>query len=453
MLYLRKPLIFVWSVLELGKPKNRFRHWFQAAWFALTNGYAKGFLDGKIYTGDTKSFCVPGLNCYSCPGALGSCPIGSLQAVLGSKDFKISCYVFGLLMAFGAFFGRLICGWLCPFGLVQDLLYKIPLFQKIKKLPGDRFLKWIKYVMLAVFVILLPSLIVDVTGTGKPWFCEYICPSGTLLGGIPLVIMNQGLQQAAGYRFAWKVFLLLVILVLSVKSYRPFCRYLCPLGAFYGLLNPVSFYRFKINEDTCVKCGVCQKTCKMDIKVWENPNSMDCIRCGDCKAACPKKAITSTWEEAEAKMILPTPTQKIERKAGGMTALGVIVIVCSCLITLYSYFMFSNCILGVILEPSTRAYIEIIVWLIMTSAGVISFISGVLTIVFSKDASKQKTQEHLWYIVLAVGLFSTLVYLFFTQWGLSIFILIYFILLLILMLPWKIGLILAKRNLSQSIKE
>jgi len=225
------------------------------------------------------------------------------------------------------------------------------------------------------------------------------------------------------------------------------------LGAFYGLLNPVSFYRFKINEDTCVKCGVCQKTCKMDIKVWENPNSMDCIRCGDCKAACPKKAITSTWEEAEAKMILPTPTQKIERKAGGMTALGVIVIVCSCLITLYSYFMFSNCILGVILEPSTRAYIEIIVWLIMTSAGVISFISGVLTIVFSKDASKQKTQEHLWYIVLAVGLFSTLVYLFFTQWGLSIFILIYFILLLILMLPWKIGLILAKRNLSQSIKE
>ena len=60
-------------------------------------------------------------------------PIGSLQAVLGSRDYKFSFYVVGFLLFFGSIFGRFVCGWLCPFGLVQDLLYKIPLFKKRKK--------------------------------------------------------------------------------------------------------------------------------------------------------------------------------------------------------------------------------------------------------------------------------------------------------------------------------
>ena len=78
----------------MAKKQKNIRLWFQAAWFAVTNGYAKGFLEGKIYKGQIKYVCVPGLNCYSCPGALGSCPIGSLQAVLDSGKFRVSCYVF-----------------------------------------------------------------------------------------------------------------------------------------------------------------------------------------------------------------------------------------------------------------------------------------------------------------------------------------------------------------------
>ena len=62
---------------------SKYRTWIQAAWFALTNGYLRGYATGKIYTSNTKVLCVPGLNCYSCPGAMGACPIGSLQAVLG----------------------------------------------------------------------------------------------------------------------------------------------------------------------------------------------------------------------------------------------------------------------------------------------------------------------------------------------------------------------------------
>ncbi|MBP3329744.1 MAG: 4Fe-4S binding protein [Clostridia bacterium] len=273
------------------KLKKRLRLTVQLVFTALSNGYVQGFAEGKIFRGKTKSVCVPGLNCYSCPGALGSCPIGSLQATLSDRNYKFAFYVLGFLMIVGAFFGRFVCGWLCPFGLVQDLLYKIPFFRKLRKLPGDKFLKWFKYVILAVFVILLPLFAVDAFGQGSPWFCEYICPSGTLGAGIPLVVLNEGLRSVIGWLYAWKVAILAVLIFLSILVYRPFCRYLCPLGAIYGLFNPISLYRYKIDSEKCTKCGACQKACKLDIKTFENPNSTECIRCGDCIKSCPHNAI------------------------------------------------------------------------------------------------------------------------------------------------------------------
>ncbi len=275
----------------LKKLKKHLRLTVQLVFTALSNGYVQGFAEGKIFRGKTKSVCVPGLNCYSCPGALGSCPIGSLQATLSDRNYKFAFYVLGFLMIVGAFFGKFVCGWLCPFGLVQDLLYKIPFFRKLRKLPGDKFLKWFKYVILAVFVILLPLFAVDAFGQGSPWFCEYICPSGTLGAGIPLVVLNEGLRSVIGWLYAWKVAILAVLIFLSILVYRPFCRYLCPLGAIYGLFNPISLYRYKIDSEKCTKCGACQKACKLDIKTFENPNSTECIRCGDCIKSCPHNAI------------------------------------------------------------------------------------------------------------------------------------------------------------------
>lgn len=275
----------------LIKIKRRLRLAVQICFTALTNGYIQGFTEGKIFTGASKAVCVPGLNCYSCPGALGACPIGSLQATLGSKNYKFAFYVLGFLMIVGALLGRLICGWLCPFGLLQDLLYKIPFIKKLKKLPGDKILKWLKYIILAVFVILLPLFVVDIIGQGQPWFCEYICPSGTFSAGIPLVLLNEGLRAVVGWLYVWKLFILAAVVFLSILVYRPFCRYLCPLGAIYGLFNPISLYRYQIDEAKCTKCGACQKACKLDIKVYEKPNSLECIRCGDCKRACPYNAI------------------------------------------------------------------------------------------------------------------------------------------------------------------
>lgn len=274
--------------------KSRLRLFVQCCWTALTNGYIYGYKEGTIYKGQVKNICVPGLNCYSCPGALGSCPIGALQAVLDSSQFQVSCYVFGFLLLFGSLFGRFVCGWLCPFGLVQDLVYRVPLFKdrKRKNLPGHRYLIYLKYIVLILFVIILPSVLVDVTGTGKPWFCEYICPSGTLMGGIPLAILNPQLREAIGGRYIWKVCLLLVVIICDLIVYRPFCKYMCPLGAIYGMFNSFSMYRFDIEEQKCIKCGKCQQVCKMDIKVWETPNSPECIRCGECRSNCPTQAIS-----------------------------------------------------------------------------------------------------------------------------------------------------------------
>lgn len=279
----------------LRKIKQNTRFFVQIVFTALTNGYVNGYLQGTIFKGTTKKLCMPGLNCYSCPGALGSCPIGSLQAVMGSQKYQFSFYVVGILMAIGAFFGRFVCGWLCPFGLVQDLLYKIPFPMKVRKVPADKVLRYLKYVILFVFVIILPITVHNIIGMGDPWFCKWICPSGTLFAGIPLVLSNPDLQSAIGFLFNWKVSILVLVILLSIMIYRPFCRYLCPLGAIYGCFNKVSIYRYEIDKDKCVGCKKCQKVCNLNLPVYKNPNSPECIRCGKCKSECKTQAICSTF--------------------------------------------------------------------------------------------------------------------------------------------------------------
>ena len=275
----------------MGKLKQHARTLVQLAFAALTNGYAAGFAQGRIYRGPGKLVCVPGLNCYSCPGAVGSCPLGSLQAVLTGRTHKFPFYVLGFLLLFGALFGRLVCGWLCPFGLVQDLLHKIPFVKKLRRLPGERALRYLKYAVLVGFVIVLPLVVLDIVGQGQPWFCKYICPSGTLFAGIPLIASNPPLRAALGWLFTWKAAILLALVLLSIVLWRPFCRYLCPLGAIYGLFNPVAVYRFRIDEDRCTDCGACKAACKLDIDVRRTPNSAECVRCGACRRACPHGAI------------------------------------------------------------------------------------------------------------------------------------------------------------------
>ena len=271
--------------------KNRlsFQRWSQLGFILLINSYAKGYQSGQIFAGASKSICVPVLNCYSCPGALGACPIGALQTVLGRGRFPF--YVLGLMMAFGVVLGRAICGLLCPFGLVQDLLQKIPLKKVTLPRRIDQALRWCKYVVLALLVILLPALVAVQKGVAPPFFCEFLCPAGTLGGALPLMATNPSLRALAGALFGWKFAVLVLIVFAAILIPRPFCRYLCPLGAFYSFFNGVSFYGITLEEARCTSCGRCAQVCPMGVDVRESPNSAECIRCGQCSAACPTGAI------------------------------------------------------------------------------------------------------------------------------------------------------------------
>lgn len=285
----------------------------QLLWTLLSNGFVKGFAEGKIYQGTGKKICLPGLNCYSCPGALGSCPIGSMQAVIGSEH-KITFYVSGMLIFIGAISGRFVCGFLCPFGLVQDLLYKIPFFKKISAFRGDRLLRYIKYVILLVFVIILPLFLIDGYGISTPWFCKYICPSGVLMGGIPLTAVNESIRSSAGFLFAYKGVILAVTVILSILIYRPFCKYICPLGAIYALFNKISILRIRNDEQKCIGCKKCEKACKMNINVLADLNSPECIRCGLCVKNCPTESLSMKFylnnDEKDNKKVKNTEKKK-----------------------------------------------------------------------------------------------------------------------------------------------
>ena len=141
--------------------------------------------------------------------------------------------------------------------------------------------------MLLFAVVVLPVLVVNDVGMGDPFFCKYICPQGVLEGAIPLSITNAGIRSALGQLFTWKLFVLIAVVVLSVLFYRPFCKWICPLGAFYGLMNKVSLLGIRVDACKCISCGTCSKVCQMDVDVTRAPNHAGVQSSAKCIGACP----------------------------------------------------------------------------------------------------------------------------------------------------------------------
>ena len=257
----------------------------------LYNANIKGFITGKIFTGDSKVTCLPGLNCYSCPGAIGACPLGSIQNALSSSKTKLPTYIFGIILLYSIILGRTICGFLCPVGLIQELLYKIKT-PKLKKNKITRVLSYFKYVLLFALVIILPLMYaLQAQNMPLPAFCKYICPAGTLEGAIFLLSHhdNTDLFGMLGSLFTWKFTVLIIILVSSVFIFRFFCRFLCPLGAIYGIFNKLSILGVKVDKSKCNSCGACISHCKMDVK---EVGDHECIQCGECRKVCKLNAIS-----------------------------------------------------------------------------------------------------------------------------------------------------------------
>lgn len=264
----------------------------------LFNANLKGYITGDIFKGTTKNLCTPGLNCYSCPGAVTACPMGALQNALYSAEKSTLFYMIGIILLYGLMLGRWICGWLCPFGLLQDLLHKIKT-PKLKKSRFTRVLSHLKYVVLVFFGIILP-LMYAIKDLPLPAFCKYICPAGTFGGAIGLLISpeNAGMFGMLGPLFTWKFALMISFIVMAIFIYRVFCRFVCPLGALYSLFNKFCLLGIKLEKSKCVDCGRCISKCKMDIK---HVGDRECIQCGECIDVCPTKAIS--WKGG--KIILP----------------------------------------------------------------------------------------------------------------------------------------------------
>ena len=260
----------------------------------LYNAHLKGFVNGEIFTGISKNVCVPGFNCYSCPGAIGACPLGSLQNALASSGKRAPFYVFGILALFGIILGRTICGWLCPVGLLQELLHKIPT-PKIRKSKVTRILSYLKYLVLVYFVAAIPiSHIKD--GVPVPGFCKYICPVGTFEGAVGLLSnsANEKLLSVLGPLFTRKFVIMVAIFTLAIFMYRVFCRFICPLGAIYGFFSRFALLGVKVDNEKCTGCGLCVASCEMDVK---HVGDHECIQCGKCMGVCPSKAIS--WKNGK----------------------------------------------------------------------------------------------------------------------------------------------------------
>jgi polyferredoxin len=260
---------------------ERFQRFSQTIATLLSNAYFKGFLTAGIYQGGLKQVCNPGFNCYSCPSALFSCPIGALQFMVAYGPYHFSFYTLGFLSMIGSIGGRIACGWTCPFGFLQDLLYKV-------KLPKRQIPGWLdngKYLVLVILVFIIPYL------TLEPWFTK-LCPMGTLEAGIPLVVLNPALRPSLGWFFVLKIAILLFFLVWMMVAARPFCRTTCPLGAIYSLFNSVSYFRLRLDEKKCNHCNTCTRECPVSLNLdGIKKNSRECVRCLRC-TVCSQGALT-----------------------------------------------------------------------------------------------------------------------------------------------------------------
>jgi polyferredoxin len=271
------------------------RKWIQALLALLVNGSWSFPYTRTIYQGPLKVVCSPGLNCYSCPASTTYSPIGSIQQLMAGIRIAVEngqnyfgFYVIGTMGVLGGVFGRLICGWACPFGLIQELLHKIP----SKKFGVPRGLRYIKYGFLVIFVFLLPLTIVDSYGYGQLWFCKYVCPAGTLEAGLPMLFLQPDLRRTIGILFFSKLAIMVLFIIWSVLASRPFCRTTCPLGAFYALFKKFKLVKLRLVEENCTRCKACHHVCPMGVKFDESPEDAECISCLACMSkACQYDAI------------------------------------------------------------------------------------------------------------------------------------------------------------------
>jgi len=268
------------------------RRFFQIGILVVSNSYIGSFFYNNIYQGWFKGVCVPFMNCYGCPLAVMSCPIGTLQHFVIIK--AIPFLLIGFIGIIGLTVGRMTCGWLCPFGFFQEMLYKI----KTKKFYPRKVFSYSKYVILIGLTLLVAFWV------GEPWFCK-LCPVGSLEASIPLVLWNPtgdifteggSIIARVGLLFYTKLFILSALVSAAIFVHQPFCRYICPMGAIWSVFNKFSLFQMHARTDTCAFFYECHEGCPMEVHVHQSPNDLDCTRCLECtKWKCKSIKFKMVW--------------------------------------------------------------------------------------------------------------------------------------------------------------
>ncbi len=271
---------------KLGRFSSKllgWRMWIQTAFLLL-------WLDPLGWRMHT--MCSPVFHCYACPLATFACPIGVIAQFSALHVFPF--IAIGLLVAVGALFGSLICGWVCPFGYLQDLAAKVP----TPKFDLPKFTGYFRYVMLIGAVLAIPYFF----GEEHPLFVCRICPAGALEAAVPTMIGQAIAEEKVVWPNALKLIILIVFLITIFFIKRPWCRILCPLGAIFSLFNRASAFFLRFDAEACTHCERCHQLCEYGIEPEKTPNDLQCIRCLEC-TKCSPDALTlgSIFEREQSK--------------------------------------------------------------------------------------------------------------------------------------------------------
>ncbi len=235
------------------------------------------------------SVCAPVFHCYSCPLATFACPIGVIANF--SALHLVPFVAIGTLVIVGGITGSFLCGWACPFGLVQDLAGRVP----VRKFELPAWTGHFRYVVLVALVLAVPYFF----GEGHPLFICRLCPVGGLEGAIP----NSVKLAVAGEDVIWPNALKIGIIGLVVGAmffkWRPWCSVLCPLGGILGLFNRSSAFFLRYNRDRCTGCGSCDTLCRYGVRPEKRANDSRCVRCLEC-TRCPALDVSSVLSRPAA---------------------------------------------------------------------------------------------------------------------------------------------------------
>ncbi len=213
------------------------------------------------------------------------CPFGGVvtlyhyftEGIFIRQIHQSSLTLLWLVLLLTLFFGPVFCGWICPIGSIQEFIGKIgkKLFPKKynRFIPSkiDVWFRYIRYLVLILIVVLTAQQL-------RLVFQDY-CPYFSIFN-----------IWASGIAFS-SLILLGFILIGSLFVERPWCKYLCPLGALLGIFNLFRIIKLRRNTETCINCTKCNNVCPMNIpvstkKVIRDHQCISCLLCTD-EGACP----------------------------------------------------------------------------------------------------------------------------------------------------------------------